>query len=110
QGGWQPQVEWMPDGEAPGALVQPPEVGLRVLGSGGEFVPVGQWHWNIFHRVEQARGLPPREDQYALGRFLATLQPGQTWTLVATIEDTVSWDWESELTEAQARARGLVQA
>jgi predicted glycogen debranching enzyme len=106
QGGWQPQVELV----AGGALIHPPEVGLRVLASAGEFVPVGQWHWNIYHRVEQARGLPTREDHYALGRFLATLQPGQTWTFVATIEPEVSWDWAFAVASEQARARGLVQA
>jgi len=106
QGGWQPQVELEPGG----ALVRPPEMGFRVLASAGEFVPVGQWHWNIFHRVEQARGLPAREDHYALGRFLVTLQPGQTWTFVATIEPQVSWDWQASLRQEQARARGLVQA
>jgi predicted glycogen debranching enzyme len=106
QGGWLPQVELAQGG----ALVHPPEVGLRVLGSSGDFVPVGQWHWNVHHRVEQARGLPAREDHYALGRFLTTVPPGETWTLVATTEPEVDWDWQASLWAEQGRARGLVQA
>ena len=105
-GGWQPQVALVPGG----ALVHPPEIGFRVLGSAGDFVPVGQWHWNIQHRVEQRRGLPAREDQYALGRFTATIQPGQTWTFIATTEAAVDWDWQASLAAEQARARGLVEA
>src|SRR4029077_847986 len=106
QGGWQPQMELVPGG----ALVHPPDAGLRILASAGDFVPVEQWHWNIHHRVEQQRGLPAREDHYALGRFLATLQPGQTWTFVATTEPNVDWDWQSSLAAEQARACGLVEA
>jgi predicted glycogen debranching enzyme len=106
QGGWQPRVNLVPGG----ALVQPPDSGFRVLASSGEFVPVGQWHWNIHHRVEQARGLPAREDHYALGRYLATVQPGATWTFIATTEPEVNWDWQAALAEEQARARQLVTA
>jgi predicted glycogen debranching enzyme len=104
QGGWQPQIEPAPGG----VLVRPPAGGFRVLASGGDFEAVDQWHWNLFHRAEQARGLPAREDLYALGRFTATLQPGDSWTLAATIEPEVNWDWRASLKAAQDRARGLV--
>jgi predicted glycogen debranching enzyme len=90
-------------------VVHPPEIGLRLLGSTGEFVPVGAWHWNIFHRVEQQRGLPAHEDHFAAGRFLATLQPGETWIFVATLEADVDWDWDWVLSEEVARAHGLVE-
>jgi predicted glycogen debranching enzyme len=106
QGGWQPRVEAVPGG----ALVYPPDTGMRLLASSGEFMPVGQWYWNIHHRVEQQRGLPAREDQYALGRFVVTLQPGQSWTLQATLEPQVDWDSQRSLADFQGRARGLVEA
>jgi predicted glycogen debranching enzyme len=106
QGGWQPRVEPV----AGGAVVYPPEMGLRVLASSGDFVPVGEWHWNIHHRAEQARGLPDREDQFALGRYLVTMQPGETWTFVATTEPEVKWDAQASLADERGRARGLVEA
>ncbi len=106
RGGWQPRVALVPGG----ALVRPPEIGFRVLGSAGTYTPVGDWHWGIHHRVEQARGLPASEDLYALGRFQVTLQPGETWTYVATTEAQADWDWAASLKSEQDRARGLVAA
>ena len=105
QGGWAPQVSPLPGG----AMVYPPEGGLRLLGSTGEFVPVGAWHWNIYHRVEGQRGLSAREDQFAAGRFLTTLQPGETWTFIATLEAEFDLDSQRALSDEMTRARGLIE-
>lgn len=104
RGDWEPIV--IPTDE--GAVVHAHATGTRLLGSGGVFTPVRQWHWNIHHRAEAGRGLPDREDQYAAGHFTLTLAPGETWTLVITLEPEADLDWRASLDAARARAAGLI--
>ncbi len=52
--------------------------------------------------------MPASEDLYALGRFRVTLQPGESWTFLATTELEVDWDWAASLAAAQDRSRQLV--
>ncbi|MEP7356467.1 MAG: glycogen debranching enzyme N-terminal domain-containing protein, partial [Anaerolineales bacterium] len=103
-GNWQPQFTPVQGG----ALINPPDHGWRLLASSGELEPVNAWHYNLLHRVETQRGLPDREDQFALGRFSATLRPADTWVLAATLESDFDWDWANSLAAEQTRARGLV--
>jgi glycogen debranching enzyme len=64
-------------------LVAPP--------AGGTWSLSGQpgWWWHFLHRAEQERGLDCVEDLFAIGTIACTLEPGQTLTLAATIEDPV---------------------
>ncbi len=103
-GGWQPNVIPITGG----AQVQVGEVELRLLANRGAFNPVRDWHWGIKHRVETERGLPDREDQYAVGIFVAELAPGETFALVATLEPNPSLDWKAALAAERARAAELV--
>jgi predicted glycogen debranching enzyme len=104
RGDWEPIVVPIESG----AVVHAHATGVRLLASGGAFQPVRQWHWNVHHRVETGRGLPDREDQYAAGRFRATLAPDETWVLVCTLEPETDLDWRASLDAARARAAGLI--
>ena len=44
------------------------------------------WFFNFEHPREQERGLDFTEDLYCPGRFNGVLAPGQTITLIATVE------------------------
>ncbi len=58
----------------------------RLRLDGGEFHADGAWYWDFRHRAESARGLDDREDLFRPGFFRATLQPGESVTLIATTE------------------------
>ncbi|HLV80263.1 MAG TPA: glycogen debranching enzyme N-terminal domain-containing protein, partial [Chthonomonadaceae bacterium] len=59
---------------------------LRLVAGKAGWQPAGYWHSNIEHERERERGLDWREDLYAPGHFQATLPPGDSLTLIATIE------------------------
>ncbi len=103
-GDWEPQVIAV----AGGVLVHAHATTLAVLATGGMFETLRYWHWNIRHRVETARGLPDREDHFAAGRFSVTLQPGESWVLVASLDQSPDLDWARSLAGVQEREKELV--
>jgi predicted glycogen debranching enzyme len=103
-GGWEPHVVSL----GAGVLVHAHATTLTVLATGGQFTPLRQWHWNIHHRIEAGRGLPAREDQFAAGRFTVTLQPGDSWVLVASLDQSPDLDWKRSLAAVHARERDLI--
>jgi predicted glycogen debranching enzyme len=72
---------------ADGCLVTAAGGRFRILAEGGRFEADADWHWNLLHRAERERGLDDREDLFRPGRFLFTLPPGGSVTLLATTED-----------------------
>jgi len=93
---------------ANGAALAINHVEFSLIGEHASFVPVNDWHWNIKHRVETERGLPDREDQYAAGKFIAQLSPGETFALIATQEPNPALDWKAALKAEQARATEII--
>ncbi len=67
-----------------------------------------EWYWNFLHRVERERGLDDTEDLYAIGWLHATLEPGESLTVVLTADENASTDGEAALAAEQARQRGLL--
>ncbi|MGD2179308.1 MAG: glycogen debranching enzyme N-terminal domain-containing protein, partial [Anaerolineae bacterium] len=51
---------------------------------GAEFTPQHTWHTDYFLAVEAYRGLDARDDNLYAGHLRATLQPGESLTLVAS--------------------------
>ena len=51
-----------------------------------EFTQTGVWYWNFVYRGEVARGFDGKEDLYLPGVFRAVLQPGESFTLMASTE------------------------
>ncbi len=71
--------------------------GLRVMASAGatpfyllsdhaEATPAHEWYRDYFLAVEDYRGIDPHDDNLYAGRFTATLQAGQSVTLVASVD------------------------
>jgi predicted glycogen debranching enzyme len=69
-----------------GCLVTTDGGHFRILAEGGRFESAPDWHWNLLHAAERARGLDDREDLFRPGRFLFELEPGQSVALIATTE------------------------
>jgi predicted glycogen debranching enzyme len=67
-----------------------------------------QWHWNLQHRLERQRGLDDIEDLYVPGRFVATLEPGETLVCVATTEQAAVASWQTALAEYRAHEASLI--
>ena len=102
--GWEPMVVPTADG----AVIHAQATGTRLRATSGHFTAVREWHWRLRHRVETGRGLPDLEDQFAAGRFTVTVQPGETWALVISLDAQPSLDWAAALEAARARAAGLI--
>ncbi|MCL5263770.1 MAG: amylo-alpha-1,6-glucosidase [Chloroflexi bacterium] len=58
-----------------------------VLSPKGAFTHTGNWYWRFMHRREMERGLECNEDAYSPGVFTVGLEPGDSVTLMATVED-----------------------
>jgi predicted glycogen debranching enzyme len=67
------------------------------LSDGPEFTPQHVWYADYFLAVEDYRGLDPRDDNLYSGHLRATLQPGESLTLVASTSPTPDLDGISAL-------------
>ena len=72
------------------------------------FVNHSGWFFNFEHPREQERGLDFTEDLYCPGRFDGILSPGQTITLVATVEAETPDEPEAALASEIARQKALL--
>lgn len=69
------------------------------------FVPLDLWYLHFSHRGERERGLDCVEDLYLPGLWRIELKPGQTITVVATTENTLTFDGDGEAALQRERAR-----
>ena len=74
------------------------------------FLDHSGWFFNFEHPREQERGLDCTEDLYCPGRFNGLLSPGQTITLVATVEAETPTEPEAALAQEIARQKMLLEA
>ncbi len=68
------------------------------------------WFLNFEHTREQERGLDCTEDLYCPGHWDGTLAPGQTMTLVATVETETPAQADDSLHAEYARQQSLLTA
>ena len=81
----------------------------RLLIDRGEFRREPDWYWNFRHRVEADRGLDATEDLWRPGTFHASLEKGESVTLIATAEpefesSAAAFDHENDRRRALQRA------
>ncbi|MCQ3980005.1 MAG: glycogen debranching protein [Anaerolineae bacterium] len=107
RGGWSPAIVSVPGGFEVNAF--PNAQPYRVITEQGEFEPDPNWYWNFKHRVESYRGLDDTEDLLAAGRFKATLQPGQTLTLICSTEPIAPHNGEEALKQERQRQADLLE-
>jgi predicted glycogen debranching enzyme len=55
-----------------------------LLSSQGEFTPEHTWYHNFWLAMEQYRGELPHDDHLCIGTLHATIEPGETLTIVAS--------------------------
>ena len=67
------------------------------------------WFYNFEHPREQERGLDFTEDLYCPGRLDGPLSPGQTVTLIATVETETPEDPDEAFRSELSRRRGLLK-
>ncbi len=104
--GWQMQVESQPHGALDKAFDG--ATPLRLLTDTGDFKAGGRWYWNFRYRAETERGFNDHGDLYAPGSFTQRLKPGETLTVIYSIENDVDLDGAATLAAEQARQRALL--
>ena len=77
---------------------------LRILCAGAEFHARDDWYLDFHHRLEAERGLNAGEDLYCPGDFQLRLRPGESATLICTVEaDAVESPVAALLADQQRR-------
>lgn len=82
---------------------------FRVLSTQAAFTPDHQWYRDYFLDREAYRGLDALDDNLYAGSFTATLQPGDSLTLVASAEPDPDLEGEAAYTRRQAYERKLIR-
>ncbi len=99
--------------------IDPVAYGLRIAAFDGaapfylisdraEVQPRHEWYRNFFLSVEEYRGLGATEDHLYAGDFRATLQPGESLTLVVSAEDDPNIVGATAYAERQAHEQTLL--
>ncbi len=84
----------------------PEAVAYRVLTAPvTSYTPLDLWYWRFKHRVDQELGFDAVEDLYIPGQFRAALEPGESLTVIATIENDAQVDRDGAVALERERAR-----
>ena len=105
--GWQMQVESHSHGVLDRAFQD--AAPLRMLTDSGEFRSGGRWYWNFRYREEGARGFNDHGDLYAPGSFAKRLEPGETLTIIFSVEPDVELDGAASLSAELERQHQLLE-
>ncbi|MBC8449190.1 MAG: amylo-alpha-1,6-glucosidase [Chloroflexi bacterium] len=81
---------------------------LYVLSDRAEATPQHEWYRNTFLSVEQYRGLDAPDDNLYAGLFTATLNEGESLTIVASTEPTPNLDGATAYTQRQTYEHQLL--
>ena len=87
---WQPQIDKVQDG-----IKVTPEreaIPYYLISNQATFETDFAWHICFLLGTESYRGLPDNEDLLSPGHFIATIQPGESITLIATTQENCSPD------------------
>ena len=105
-GDWQARIEQVPHGLQVTIDEQSPS--LHLLSDRAQATARHEWSTGYFLSVEDYRGLDPLDDSLHVGSFEATLQPGESLTLVASTEPAPALDGAEAYAAYQARERYLL--
>lgn len=100
--------------------ITPVQHGLRIvahdgatpfylLSTGATVSPAHEWYNNFDLAMERYRGMEDREDHLLVGRFQATLLPGQNLTLVASTDESPALDGRAALEARRRYERSLIR-
>jgi predicted glycogen debranching enzyme len=105
-GGWQMKVEAVERGLRVTAFDG--AVPFFVLSDRAEPVPAHEWYHNFDLAIARYRGLDDHEDHLRAGTLRATLQPGDSFAVVATTEANADLDAAAAWERHAARERALL--
>ncbi len=106
-GNWQMQVDSTPHGLQ--VLAFDAAIPFYLLSDRAEVTPHHEWYRDFFLSLEDHRGLDAQEDHLHVGTFRATLQPGESLTLVASTDASPSLDGTSAYAERQGYEQTLIR-
>ncbi len=108
-GDWQARFIPVEDGTAVSLFSGAHPVWL--IHKGGAFTPDPVWIRGVQHRIETGRGLPNVEDVLRIGTINTTLQPGDTFAVMASAEmpTAAARAWQDSLSEVLQRQAALVE-
>ena len=103
---WRPQVKTIAHGVRVTAYegAQP----YRVLCHRADVIAQREWYHDFYLSMETYRGLDPYDDHVHAATFHATLQPGQSLTIVASSHENPTLDGHAAFSERQAYEEGVV--
>ncbi|GAB1543295.1 amylo-alpha-1,6-glucosidase [Scytonema sp. NUACC21] len=104
--GWQMGIEQIEGGIC--AIATPNAVPLYLLCKNAQVSPCHNWVRGFDLAVERYRGLSDREDHLQVATFEATLNPGESLTFVASIEEQPELDGEAALKLRRSQEQKLI--
>ena len=105
--GWQMAIDPVEKGLRVSAF--PEAVPLYLLASKGEATPLHNWYYGFDLAVERYRGRNDKEDHLHAATFEVTLQPGESFTFVASTEKDPDLNGEAALEIRRAYERKLIE-
>jgi predicted glycogen debranching enzyme len=107
RGGWHVGVAPLADGFEIQAFAEAQP--YRIVADQGELKVSGDWYWNFKHRVESERGLDYSEDLFTPGHITMSIEPGETATVICSIEPVEPHSGLAALASERRRQASLLQ-
>jgi predicted glycogen debranching enzyme len=104
--GWALNIEDVPNGIR--VVAHDTAMPYYLLSTGAQVQQEHAWYRSFFLRWENQRGLDDLADQLHGSTFTATLQPGDSVTIVATLDSEINLDGASAYREERARGHDLI--
>ncbi len=104
----EPRLEVTPVAHGLRVSASPDAASCYVLSERAEARPAYEWYHDFFLSVEDSRGLNALDNHLYAGQFQATLDAGQSLTLVASTEAAPTLDGEQAYRERQAYEAALL--
>jgi predicted glycogen debranching enzyme len=89
-------------------IAYPEATPVYLLSDRAQAAPAHNWYYNFELAIEQYRGLSDREDHLHAATFEATLNPGESLTLVASTEQQPSLEGDAALKLRHAQEQKLM--
>jgi predicted glycogen debranching enzyme len=105
-GDWRMNVKTLSHGVQ--IVAYPGAAPFQVLSEQAQFIPDPQWYRNYLLSLEAYRGLDPLDNNLCAGSFSATLEPGNSTTLVASAEPDPNLDGAVAYAQRQAHEQELI--
>ncbi|MBK8987017.1 MAG: glycogen debranching enzyme family protein [Chloroflexi bacterium] len=97
---------------AQGVAIQfaPNLIPFYLLSAAGDIQPQGDWYEDFYLSIEEYRGQNDVQDDHLYAALLRkTLQPGESWTIVASTSDAPNLDGDAAYAQRRAYEQALLE-